>query len=100
MKLFQNYCYSTINDVVNAIKSDPFIKDGQTIVNVTATTNDITLTFSTWPTTMVFTPPNCTTIGQLNSYTGLSMADAHELGWLMALAMISTWGIKILRRTL
>ena len=100
MKLFQNYCYATMGDVVNAIKSDPFIKQGQSIVNVTATTNEVTITYSTWPTTQVFIPPNCTTIGQLNSYTGLSMADANELGWLMSLAMITAWGIKILRRTL
>ena len=100
MKLYQNYCYATISEVVDAIQSDPFLRDGSTITGVTSTIDDITINFSKKPRTATFTPPNCTTIGQANSYTGLSIADANELGWLMSLAMITAWGIKILRRTL
>lgn len=100
MKLYKNYCYETIEDVSDVILSDPFARAGSQIKSVTNTPSVITIKFSKKPKTYEFTPPECSKLGFNSSYTGLTMSDSSELSSMIVLAMVATWGIKILRRAL
>ena len=100
MKLYENYCYETIENVADVIRSKPFVKHNNVIKGVVVNNNTIEIKFNKKPKNYDFIPPECTKLGFNSSYTGLTNSDANELGWLMALAMLSAWGIKILRRTL
>ncbi len=100
MKLYKNYCYETIEDVSDVILSDPFVREKSHIVNVTNTPSVITVKFNKKPIFVDITPPDCTKLGFNSSYTGLTMSDSIELSGMISLALLSVWGIKILRRGL
>jgi hypothetical protein len=101
MKLFQNYCYLDTDTVIESIESNPFLSQINILKSVQKISNDqLELNFYKKPKIVNVTLHDCSAVGVANSYSGLSLADANELGWLMALAMITAWGIKILRRTL
>lgn len=104
MKLYKQYCYEDISDVVDSIKSDVLIEDFGIVQNAFSTPagkiNVSYLDTSSVLRSFVFTPPECTILGFDNTYTGMSTDDAIEIGSLVTLALILAYSIKILRRGL
>jgi len=100
--LYKSYCYSSLDEVAQAVKSQVFTGDGSIIVDavVNASSVDITTQLLTNFTVYSITPPACTKLGFDSSYTGITTADAVYYGSAVSLVLIIAWGIKIIRRAL
>lgn len=110
--LFDGYCYATIDEASNAEISTPIFNASSGLVDFTgytvtsATTVNLTFNYKTMiaggPSvyTIPRTYPSCTSVGYLTNYTGLGLADAVTVSWLVVLVWSIAWGIKQMRRAL
>jgi len=100
--LYKSYCYSSLDEVAQAVKSQVFTGDGSIITG--AAVNGLSIDISTQLinkiTVYSITPPACTKLGFDSSYTGITTADAVYYGSAVSLVLIIAWGIKIIRRAL
>ena len=102
MNLYNSYCYPDLTAVASSMKSDFFIGGGYVLTDAVVNLTDIDITAKSGINVFTYTvtPPICTKLGFDNSYTGITTADAVELGSQVSLVLIIAWGIKILRRSL
>ncbi|WP_426991918.1 hypothetical protein [Methylomonas sp. CM2] len=111
MNLYDDYCYSTIQEAANAEIARPVQADSAGISVVTAfsvksqTSVDLTINYKQFGNQQAATYllnriyPSCSQVGYQKSYSGLtSVDDATQLGWLMAGAFVAAFMIKVLRR--
>jgi len=101
MKLYNSYCYATIDEVAQNIASAPLVSGG-IIQSATVSGQSISIDYIYQQKnyTALVTPPDCTELGFNSSFTGISTADAVELSGLCVLALALAFGVKILRRAL
>jgi hypothetical protein len=126
--LYQSYCYSTLQDVANQIKSN-LVLEGFGLVNNTLplgsgsiniyyrpipTSTTATTTTSTSPVsnpygttttqpaqqTYVFTPPLCEKLGYASSFSGLDQKDSLLISESVVAVLILAWTFKVVSRSL
>jgi len=103
MKLYNSYCYNTLQNVADSIQSNLFIGDGFVITNVqvlNATDIQITSTLRNMDNFYTVTPPDCTSLGFDNSYTGITTSDAVFYGSEIAAVFVLAFTIKVIKRVL
>lgn len=110
--LFDGYCYGTIQEAANAEIALPTQAAASGIVSATsftatsATSGNMTFAYKTFSSTaqanFVHSKnyPSCASVGYLTNYSGIELADAVSVSWLVVLAWSLAYGIKILRRAL
>jgi hypothetical protein len=100
MYLYKNFCYETIDEVADSIYSEVFLGNGDAINSVTVAGNTVQITASNQNSSYLVTttPPSCTQPGFNNSFFGVDIDTAAELGFMCAFAVISVWCIKIAKR--
>lgn len=101
MLLYDGYCYASPQDLLAAFASNPlwysslypdqpsFSLLGNNVEMLTAANRFI-----------IYTPPSCSEVGVQDSYFGLTVGDAVELGWLCFGAVIAAYCVKLLQRAL
>lgn len=106
---YRGYCYETQAEAVNAdigygpIPGSAGIASPNSYVVVNSTTVNMTYKFKGYSTAneanyvhaRVY--PLCTTVGQLDNNSGISVTDALEVSWLVVSVWISAYLFKSLR---
>jgi len=102
MKMYNSFCYESLEAVSASIGSNYFIGDGYVVIDTTISGSNINVTArkELINQTYTITPPSCTKLGFDNSYSGLSPVDALEIGALCTLVMASAFYFKVLKRGL
>lgn len=99
MFLYESYCYDSLSDVGNQILSAPFLPNGA-IVESVSYPNSTDITVTTDAGNITVTPPACDHLGFANSFTGLTVADATDLSWLIIAMLTGAYCIAAIRRCL
>jgi len=106
--LYQNYCYPDVQSVIDVIKtsgqSSNLVSGQYLLNNVVQDNGNLDFDYYILPSfdSFTFTMPivNCTSVGPYVNYTGLTIADAIDLGWYMGAAIIGAYLITLLRKAL
>lgn len=107
---YDNYCYTTMTDVVNAASSEKpvYIQSGVLTSTVTNAGSVLTYNYSlkpfdtTIPITfsMTKTIPSCPNIGMLHNESGLTVEDVVTTSWLVIAVWVAAFYFRSLRRAL
>ncbi len=109
---FDGYCYATIAEAATAEMSLPLnsanvgVFAATSFAAVTADSGNLTVTYKPMSNTAQSSYviqriyPTCTDVGYLTNYSGLDLADAVTVSWLVVLAWALAFGVKVLRRAL
>ena len=102
MKLYNSYCYATLQDVADSIQSSPLLGGAGIVTNGVVNVNAIDITYRYQLTDYIatVTPPDCSMLGFNNSYSGLTFDDSVELSGLGLLVLVTAFAIKVLKRGL
>lgn len=103
MYLYNSYCYSDIQSVIDSVKSRLFFDGFGFIQSVTQTAaNSLTIVYldNTGKKTnsVVVSVPACTRSGFDNSYTGLTFDDAVQLSSLVVVVLATAYAFKLLKK--
>ena len=105
MYVYQSYCYESLSDIADQFLSDPLVIPGFFIAEATFPGGDnIVLSLQELSTgdlqALSHSPPLCSSLGFVNSYSGLTISDAQELyGWGL-LILVGTFVVNAMRRGL
>jgi hypothetical protein len=102
MYLYDNYCYETLQQAVDAEISAP-IRPTESGVAVPVSFDGTNLVFSSSSGIGFSVPrvyPACSSVGYQHNLTGVSLEDAVESSWLVVLAWAIAWAIKHNKRAL
>lgn len=120
MYLFRDFCYSTITQLRDYIKSDLSGNiAGFTVNNQFVLVNDVfdvgsnqvvisihsyNIVSGTWTdaggTNVLVQLPNCSSPGYQKTTTNMNVTDAVTLGWLVVGVLVIAYATKLIRRTL
>lgn len=112
---YKGYCYQNVLEAAKAEMAEQVYSSGSTVTSITSITGvtqgvtagtanlqvkqgQPTGDWYYWEFARVY--PACDSIGPTTSNTGMSVADAVQLSWLIVLTFALAWSVKVLRRTL
>lgn len=107
MNLYKSYCYPDLQSAINSLQSQVYIDGIGLIQSITPVPPDAALVsyvhtdssgYYLDAGTVTVTFPECTQQGFDNSYFGLSIPDAIDLGWEVFLILTVAASIKIIKK--